>query len=346
MRQTFMLSVAWRLPDIEPGGRKRLQKCVTLARMRGFTMSNEHMTTFQLDDLAVFDEAHLREVIANVSGAVHPVLAGHAFAKNQPQEISTCDGLAARIEHALSPDNRAMFVAARHYLLSASERETARQTLLDTLFWELTYWKRPDDYDLLTAGEQVHLGALDVARVDDAVVLDAGAGAGRITLPLARRARRVYAMDAAPPLLRLLENKLATADLRNVELLRGVFRRAPLPDDSVDAVIACSAFGPHESRGGERGLDELQRVTRHGGRIIIMWPEDPAWFVRHGFRYARLPGQLTITFPTLEDAYAIAGRFYGATATRHLDATHRPELPFYALGVKAPRDFCCLTVRK
>lgn len=309
-------------------------------------MSSENMTPFQLDDLAVFDEAHLREVITDVSGAVHPTTAGHAFAKHQAQENSTCASLAARIEHALPPDGRAKFVRARQHTLVAGERETACQTLLDTLFWELTYWKNPRDYDLLTAGEQVHLGVLDAARVDGAVVLDAGAGAGRITLPLARRARLVYAMDAAPPLLRLLENKLPAADLRNVELLRGVFRRVPLPDDSVDAVIACSAFGPHESRGGERGLDELQRVTRSGGRIVIVWPEDPTWFMRHGFRYATLPGHLTITFPTLEDAYAIATRFYGVAATRYLDATFRPELPFRVLGVRPPRDFCYLTVRK
>jgi SAM-dependent methyltransferase len=214
------------------------------------------------------------------------------------------------------------------------------------LFWELTYWKTPDEYERLTAGEQVHLGALDVARVDDAVVLDAGAGTGRLTLPLARRARTVYAMDAAPPLLHLLERKVAAANLRNVEVMRGVFRRVPLPDDSVDAVISCSAFGVREARGGERGLYELQRVTRPGGRILILWPEDPAWFARHGFWHATLPGHLTVTFPGLEDAYAIATRFYGPAALRHLEASHRPELPFRVLGVKPPRDFCCLTVRK
>jgi ubiquinone/menaquinone biosynthesis C-methylase UbiE len=153
-------------------------------------------------------------------------------------------------------------------------------------------------------------------------------------------------MDAAPPLLRLLERKVADANLRNVEVMRGVFRRVPLPDDSVDAVISCSAFGMREARGGERGLDELQRVTRPGGRILILWPEDPAWFARHGFWYARLPGRLTITFPSLEDAYAVATRFYGPAALHHLEITHRPELPFRVLGVNPPRDFCCLTVRK
>jgi SAM-dependent methyltransferase len=309
-------------------------------------MSIEPTTAFTLADLAVFDEAHLREVIANVSGAVSPIMAGCAFAADKTEGQDALAPLARRIERALAPDDRATFAQTRQRDIPGGEREAARRAVLETLFWELVYWKSPDDYERLTAGEQVHLGALDAAHVNDAVVLDAGAGAGRVTLPLARRARTVYAMDAAPPLLQLLERKVADADLRNVEVLRGVFRRVPLPDDSVDAVISCSAFGVQEARGGERGLDELQRVTRPGGRILILWPEDPGWLARHGFWYATLPGRLTITFPSLEDAYAIATRFYGPAALHHLEITQRPELPFRVLGVRPPRDFCCLTVRK
>lgn len=309
-------------------------------------MGIEPAAAFSLADLAVFDEAHLREVIANVSGAVAPEVAGRAFAAERSGGQDALAPLASRIERSLTPDDRAAFASARQSAIPGSVRETARRAVLDALFWELVYWKTPDDYERLTAGEQVHLGALDAAHVDDAVVLDAGAGTGRVTLPLARRARTVYAMDAAPPLLQLLDRKVAAADLRNVEVMRGVFRRAPLPDNSVDAVISCSAFGVREARGGERGLDELQRVTRPGGRILILWPEDPAWFARHGFWHATLPGRLTVTFPSLEDAYAVATRFYGPAALHHLEITHRPELPFHALGVKPPRDFCCLTVRK
>ena len=309
-------------------------------------MSIEPAAAFRLDDLAVFDEAHLREVIGDAPGGVSPSLAGRALAPETTDGPPTHADLAARIERALPPDARAAFARARQQTAEENARERAREALLSTLFWDLIYWKTPDDYDRLTAGEQVHLGALDVARVDGAIVLDAAAGAGRITLPLARRARLVYALDAAPPLLRVLERKIASADIRNVELLRGLFRRIPLPDDSVDATISCSAFGPLEARGGGRGLDELQRVTREGGRIVILRPEDPAWFVARGFQYVSLPGQLTITFPTLADALDVTARFYGQDAVRHLETTRRPELPYHTLGVNAPRDICWLTVRK
>lgn len=301
---------------------------------------------FGLEDLAVFDEAHLRGIISRASGAVPPALAGRALAAERPGEHVGLARLAERIEWSLPPDDRAAFGRERRALVAAEARACARREVLERLFWELTYWKTPGEYERLTAGEQVHLGALDFARVDGAVVLDAGAGTGRATLPLARRARSVYALDPAPPLLYMLEEKLAHAYLRNVELLRGSFRHVPLPDDSVDAVICCSAFGPQEVRGGELGLSELQRVTRPGGRIVIIWPEDPAWFTRHGFRHTTLPGHLTITFPTLEDGLAAARRFYAPAAAHYLEATGRPELPFSVLGVREPRDLCWLTVRK
>lgn len=309
-------------------------------------MSAGLATIFNLNDLAAFDEAHLREVIAARSGALAPAVAGQAFATERPREQQALGELAERIERALSPNDCATFAQARQQGLPQAERGAACRAVLENLYWELVYWKTPVEYDLLTAGEQVHLGALDLARVDGAVVLDAGAGAGRVTLPIARRARKVYAMDAAPSLLSLLEGKLAAANLRNVDLLRGVFRRVPLPDESVDAVVACSAFGIQEARGGDCGLNELKRVTRPGGRIVIVWPGHADWYVRRGFRYTTFPGRLTITFPTLEDAYAVVARFYGPAAMRHLDSTGRPELPFAVLGVNPPRDCCWLTVRK
>lgn len=309
-------------------------------------MSGEPEATFTIGDLRVFDDAHLRVVISDVSGGVPPELMGRALAVRHPWEHADLDPLASRIERALPPEKRERFGQARWQRPSRSERDAAQRAVLERLFWDLTYWGTPLEYERLTAGEQVHLGALAFAQVEDKVVLDAGAGTGRVTLPLARRARHVYAMDPAPPLLHLLDAKLAHADLRNVELVRGTFAHVPLPDDSVDGVVSCSAFGPPEVRGGGCGLDELQRVTRSGGRIVVMWPEDPEWFARHGFRHTTLPGHLTITFPSLDDGLAAARRFYGARAVRHLEATRRPELPFAVLGVKEPRDLCWMTVRK
>src|SRR5262249_33871940 len=157
------------------------------------------------------------------------------FAEDWSDAPECFGDLIARIGRSLDPVDRAAFEQARQQATTPEKQAAACRFVLEQLFWELTYWKTPLEYERLTAGEQVHLGALDFARGDGAVGLDAGAGTGRVTLPIARRARRVYAMDPAPPLLRLLEHKVAAEGLHNVDLLRGVFRRIPLSDDSVDA---------------------------------------------------------------------------------------------------------------
>jgi SAM-dependent methyltransferase len=295
--------------------------------------------SFTIADLRVFDAAHLREVVRDATGAVPPTTAGVALQRAAPE-------LQEYVERALAPAPREAFGRRLRREATPAEIAAARRTMLDRLFWDLTYWKAPEEYHRLTAGEEVHLGALDFGRIDDRVVLDAGAGTGRVTLPIAARARKVYALDPAPGLLALLEERLRRHNRTNVDLLRGVFRRIPLPDDTVDAVISCSAFGPLEVRGGRSGLDEFYRVTRPGGRLVIIWPEDPDWFCRHGFRYVVLPGRLHIHFATLADACEACRRFYGPEALRHIKETQRPELPFALLGVKEPRDLCWKVVEK
>ena len=315
-------------------------------------MSNQLEAAFEMTDLDVFDDTHLREIIAPISGAVDPKTAGRALASadsDDRSERAKLERLAARIDRALPPNERCAFARARLECGGGMPATCcgARHAVLDQLYWDLTYWKTPHEYERLTAGEPIHPGTLRFAGLDQAVVLDAGAGTGRVTLPLARRASHVYAMDSALPMLRLLEAKLLDRNVDNVELLRGTFANIPLADNSVDAVIACSAFGPLEARGGESGLDELKRVTRPGGRIVIIWPEDIPWFSSHRFQRVEFPrGRLTISFPTVEDGLHAARRFYTPSVVQYLERTGIPELPFSVVGADEPRTCCWMTVRK
>src|SRR6185312_4651057 len=114
-------------------------------------MSIDAAAAFSLGDLAVFDTTHLRQVIGDISGAVPPALAGRAFASDGAtdgaRETPPLDALAERIESALPPDDRAAFAQARLRGGAMHECESARRDVLGLLFWELTYWKTPEEYE-------------------------------------------------------------------------------------------------------------------------------------------------------------------------------------------------------
>ena len=169
--------------------------------------------------------------------------------------------------------------------------EADRRSILDELFWNLTYWKTPDLYEELTAGEQLHPGIFRQLEPDihDKVVLDAGAGSGRATFECVRYgARKVYAVEPSPGLLYILQRKIASqAGPCRLLPLQGRFDKLPLADDSVDTALSCSAFTSDPVQGGEPGLAELRRVIKPGGKLIIIWPrsQDHRWFNKHSFCY-------------------------------------------------------------
>ena len=108
----------------------------------------------------------------------------------------------------------------------------------------------------------------------DERVLDAGTGAGALALALAPLVREVVGIDPVPELLALGRERAAAFD--NVELVEGDATALPYPDGSFDltATLRTLHHVPHP----ERVLAELARVTRRGGRMLVvdqLGPADP-----------------------------------------------------------------------
>jgi SAM-dependent methyltransferase len=287
---------------------------------------------FHIEDLQVFDDNTLYRISCNGFGLSIETLA--RALQGAP------DMLVDRIKNILPSSNYSHFIQELRQPVPQDQVDAARRNVLDRLFWELTYWKTPDLYSELTEGEQLHPGIFKQLEpnIRDKSVLDAGAGSGRASFECLRYGvRLVYAVEPSPGLLRILEKKLpAYAEGQRIVPLQGTFDVLPLENDPAE--------------GGEAGLAEMRRVTKPGGKIVIIWPriQDYDWLTQHGFQHVMLPVQheMCVHFRSMETALKCARRFYAHNeqVARYILERRQPEVPFSVLGFNPPRDYCWLTV--
>ncbi len=306
--------------------------------------SQAFFNPFQLADLLIFDEANMGRILEIAFQKITAEGLGECMQDADPQ-------LVQRIQRTLSATRLDAFLQGLHFPLDPVTRAKVRRVFLDSLFWELTYWKTPDLYEELTRGERLHPGIFEQLEpfVRGKVVLDAGAGSGRASLEAIRHgAEIVYAVEPSPGLMHLLEQKVSeqNSSSERIQILQGDFAHLPLPDQSVDITISCAAFTAKDEQGGEPGLAELLRVTRRGGRLVLIWPrfQDHSWLVEHGFQYVVLPGgsQMKVHFSSLPNALRCAHRFYARNeqVLHYLLSKRQPEVPFSVLGFNPPCNYC------
>ncbi|HEU5214518.1 MAG TPA: methyltransferase domain-containing protein [Gaiellaceae bacterium] len=121
----------------------------------------------------------------------------------------------------------------------------------------------------------------------DERALDVGTGAGALALALAPLVREVVGLDPVPELIELARARA----LPNTEFVEGDGAALPFPDGAFD--LAGTHRTLHHVAEPDRVVAELARVTRRGGRVLVvdqLAPEDPAEAAAlHEFERARDP---------------------------------------------------------
>jgi demethylmenaquinone methyltransferase/2-methoxy-6-polyprenyl-1,4-benzoquinol methylase len=125
----------------------------------------------------------------------------------------------------------------------------------------------------------------------DGPILDVCAGTGDLALAYARRRRSggsVFAADFCRPMLAIGTRKAARANIRDIVFLEADTQQLPFASDRFQIVSV--AFGIRNVTDTDRGLREMARVCRPGGRVAVLEFSMPtrqpfksvyAWYFRH-----------------------------------------------------------------
>lgn len=121
-----------------------------------------------------------------------------------------------------------------------------------------------------------HAGMLRRTTVDQALiqlgdsVLDVGCGTGEVTLFAKQRAGqgKVHGIDPAPEMIAVARKKAKRKHL-DIDFRLGVIEALPFPDSSLDVVTSSLMMHHLPDELKRRGLREIYRVLKPGGRLLI-----------------------------------------------------------------------------
>jgi len=106
--------------------------------------------------------------------------------------------------------------------------------------------------------------------LEDATVIDLGAGTGQFTLAVAPHCARVVAVDVSEVMLTLLRDEVATASATNITVVQAGFLTYQHPNEPADLVHSRYALHHLPDTWKAIALTRMRRMLRTGG-LLRLW---------------------------------------------------------------------------
>ena len=216
----------------------------------------------------------------------------------------------------------------------------------------VVYSSKAEKYERLVAREDyqhnIEAALLKIRDLHGLDLLDSGAGTGRLAIMLAPLARTIQAYDVSAEMLNVAIARFKAGGFQHWRAEVADHRSLPVADASVDvvtsgwSVVYTVVWYPETWRAElARALDELERVLRPGGTLIILEtmgtgetsPNPPADLLEY-FKYLEEDGfsstwiRTDYKFTSLEEARDLSSFFFGEEMIKKvisMDPTILPE---------------------
>ncbi len=125
------------------------------------------------------------------------------------------------------------------------------------------------------------------------VIADLGAGEGTFSQLLARRSKKVIAVDNSEKMVEYGRELARKHGVKNLEYRKGDLEEVPIRDATVDLAFFSQAL--HHAQHPDRAVAEAWRILKPGGRIVVLD------LLRHSYEEAReLYADLWLGFTEVE----------------------------------------------